>query len=126
MGTNTIDAYSFGHFIMGAITFFLVTKLNIPVLYNFLLCNGLHLFIEYFEHNYSPDNRLLESQMNHITDVLLFLIGWLISMYFKFQNYIPNSFIPLLWFITLVIFFEEIYRELYPNDQIVLVYGAYL
>ena len=126
MGKPFFDISSFYHFGMGTITYVLLTKANIPLVYNFLLSNGFHLFIELIENNKKPNGEVLETSYNHIGDILLFLIGWLLGYLLQIQKYTPDVIVPFLWILLVLTAFAEICREVYPNNKILYVKGSYL
>ena len=57
---------------MGTISYVLLVKANIPMLYNFLLSNGFHLFIELIENNKKPNGEILETSHNHLGESYYF------------------------------------------------------
>ena len=83
----------------------LLHSIHIPLITNFFISNGIHIFIEY-----------IENFQNHVTDILSFILGWCISMYFKFR--IPNNYQTIAWVILIFFTFKEIVRELYPYSCI--------
>ena len=126
MGKPFFDISSFYHFGMGTISYVLLTKINIPLVYNFLLSNGFHLFIELIENNKKPNGEILETSINHIGDILLFLIGWILGYLIQIQKYTPDVVIPFLWVLLILTAFAEICREIYPNRQILFVKGSFI
>jgi hypothetical protein len=129
MGVNILDYYSILHLLWGSITFTLINSINIPLYFNFILTNGLHLLIEILEHNKSPTGKILENTTNHISDILFFLIGWLLAFKFNFNKFYKNF--PLyikiiLWVILILQFLEEIMRELFPYTNFIIFKGAFI
>jgi len=129
MGINLIDKYSLRHLLWGSITFTLINSINIPVYLNFLLTNGAHLLIEILEQNKSPTGKILENTTNHISDILFFLIGWLLAFKFNFNKFYKNY--PLyikiiLWVILILEFLNQIIRELFPNTNFIIFKGAFV
>ena len=114
MGLTPYDLWSVGHFSMGIVSYYLLKKMNIETLQNFLISNGLHLMIEFIERSYM-NGKVLESFENHVADVVLFLLGWTISMNIKSENLIPNVFVPFLWSMLIFTTLKEILQELYPT-----------
>lgn len=62
------------------------------------LTNGFHLFIEMIE---KPEYNgiILESLINHVTDIILFFVGWVISFN-----------VPFLWIILIGVAIENFFR----------------
>jgi len=114
MGLTPYDLWSVGHFSMGIVSYYLLKKMNIETVENFVISNGIHLMIEFIEKSY-VDGKVLETYDNHVADVVLFLIGWLISMNIKSENLIPNVFVPFLWSVLIFTTLKEILQELYPT-----------
>lgn len=114
MGLTPYDLWSVGHFSMGIVSYYLLKKMNIETVENFVISNGIHLMIEFIEKS-CVDGKVLETYDNHVADVVLFLIGWLISMNIKSENLIPNVFVPFLWSVLIFTTLKEILQELYPT-----------
>src|SRR5210317_800609 len=114
MGLTSYDLWSIGHFSMGIVSYYLLKKMNIETVENFVMSNGIHLMIEIIERSYM-NGKVLETFENHVADVVLFLIGWLISMNIKSENLIPNVFVPFLWSVLIFTTLKEILQELYPT-----------
>ena len=114
MGLTPYDLWSVGHFSMGIVSYYLLKKMNIETVENFVMSNGIHLMIEIIERSYM-NGKVLETFENHVADVVLFLIGWLISMNIKSENLIPNVFVPFLWSVLIFTTLKEILQELYPT-----------
>lgn len=116
MGLTPYDLWSVGHFSMGIVSYYLLKKMNIETVENFVISNGIHLMIEFIERS-CVDGKVVETFENHVADVILFLIGWLISMNIKSENLIPNVFVPFLWSVLIFTTLKEILQELYPDHK---------
>ena len=116
MGIEYVDVYTFQHLASGMLTHSLLKTIGVPTCTNFILSNGIHAFMEYMEQNVSPSGKRLENKRNHITDILAFLMGWCISMYFNFE--IPEQYRVFAWIILGVSMAKEILREMYPYSCI--------
>ena len=114
MGLTPYDLWSVGHFSMGIVSYYLLKKMNIETVENFVMSNGIHLMIEIIERSYM-NGKVLESFENHVADVILFLIGWFISMNIKSENLIPDVLVPFLWSVLIFTALKEILQELYPT-----------
>ena len=114
MGLTPYDLWSVGHFSMGIVSYYLLKKMNIETVENFVMSNGIHLMIEFIERSY-VDGKVLETFENHVADVVLFLLGWTISMSIKSENLIPNMLVPFLWSVLIFTTLKEILQELYPT-----------
>ena len=88
--------------------------MNVETVENFVISNGIHLIIEFIEKS-SMNGKVLESFENHVVDVILFFIGWFISMNIKSENLIPNALVPFLWSVLVFTTLKEILQELYPT-----------
>jgi hypothetical protein len=119
MGLTPYDLWSVGHFSMGIVSYYLLKKMNIETLQNFMISNGIHLMIEFIERSY-VDGKVLETYENHVADVVLFLLGWTISMSIKSENLIPNMLVPFLWSVLIFTTLKEILQELYPTYKSVI------
>ncbi len=116
MGINYIDIYTLHHFTGGILAQSLLNSLGMSTCKNFIISNGLHSFIEYIEHNVSPTGKILENTRNHVTDILAFLLGWGISMYFHVD--ISERYQLLAWIILVASTLKEVIRELFPYSCI--------
>ena len=114
MGLTPYDLWSVGHFSMGIVSYYLLKKMNIETVENFMVSNGIHLMIEFIERSY-VDGKVLETFENHVADAVLFLLGWTISMSIKSENLIPNMLVPFLWSVLIFTTLKEILQELYPT-----------
>jgi|SRR5210317_1748650 len=114
MGLTSYDLWSIGHFSMGIVSYYLLKKMNVETVENFVISNGIHLIIEFIEKS-SMNGKVLESFENHVADVILFFIGWFISMNIKSENLIPNALLPFLWSVLIFTTLKEILQELYPT-----------
>ena len=129
MGKKILDKHSIRHFIFGSLSFVLVKSINIPIYLNFILTNGVHLLIELIENNISPTGKILETNINHISDIVLFLLGWSLAYYYnlyKFYKKFPSIIKIILWLILSFEIIHEIYREINPYFDIGLFKGAYI
>jgi hypothetical protein len=114
MGLEWFDTWSILHFAWGIIIPSILYPEN-PVI-SVVVCNFIHLFTEYMEQNTYPNGEPLTSTINHVTDILFFFIGTMISLFF-IKNYFQkdvNTRIILL-FITAIAFIIEVGREIYPE-----------
>lgn len=121
MGVDTFDINSFEHFVMGVLSGYTLRGSGFSVTNNFLLSNISHLIIELLEHNVYQ-GIILESFTNHVTDIILFFVGWVLSFNIKPMW---TCALPMMWIILLVILFKEIYRELLPYSN-GLIKGAFV
>ncbi len=112
MGIEYIDIYTVHHLVGGLLSQTLLKYTGVSTHANFLISNGIHAFIEYGEHNISPTGKKLESTRNHVTDIITFLLGWIISLYFQID--IPEQFRTVAWIILGSATVKEIARELFP------------
>ncbi len=123
MGMSYFDSWSFGHLGSGILSFSLLQYSKLPILVNFLFANGIHYLIEKNENNVAPDGAVLETYKNHIGDIFIFLLGWIIAFLFRTNNYVTRGNVPWLWGILLLTASTEILRENYPYEP--LIGGAY-
>ena len=123
MGIKMFDLDAKGHFLGGMLACSLFQYSNIPVIYNFILTNGIHLLIELNENNVAPDGRILETRENHIGDIIAFFVGWVLAYYFNFQRFICPNNVIILWCVLLVYTSMEFLREVFPYQP--LLFGAY-
>lgn len=123
MGVSMFDIHSLGHLFSGMLSFSLLRNQNIPTLYNFIISNGVHYFIEINEKDITPDGRVLETYQNHVGDNISFFTGWMIGSYYKLDNYINSENSVYLWTLLLAVMSKEFLREIYPNNP--WLTGAY-
>jgi len=114
MGVKAVDKWSFGHFMMGVLSGYLFRISSFTNVNNFLITNGIHAFIELIEKK-SYKGVLLESCVNHVSDIVFFFIGWVFS--FALKNIQGTNVIVLLWIVLLSVFLKEIYREIFPYSN---------
>ena len=124
MGINMFDRYSLDHFMAGFISNVLLKSINMSSSTNFIAANGFHLFIELLEKNESPRKKQLESNKNHVGDIICFLLGWLLSYHLNLN--IPGILYPILWILLIYVTMHEIIREIFPYIENRLVKGAYI
>ena len=124
MGIKMFDLNSIGHLCGGILACSLCQYINIPVLYNFIITNGIHLIIEKIERNVAPNGDILETRQNHIGDIIAFFLGWMIAYYFKFDRFIYPNNVSVLWIILLFFTMNEFLREIFPYKP--LLSGAYI
>ena len=114
MGVELIDMFTVGHFIMGFISYIILDSIKITTSSNMLLSNGLHLFIELIEHNKTPGGLIIETNKNHIGDIVGFLLGWLLSFILKIK--VSIWMYPILWVFIIYVTFMDLYREVFPDN----------
>jgi hypothetical protein len=112
MGVNFFDYWSLGHCIMGSLSQALFESIGTNIVLNFILTNFAHLMIEYFEKDVKY-GKLEESYVNHMTDIIFFLLGWYISYVINFSKYIPEKSVSILFGILISTFLKEVLIELY-------------
>tara|TARA_B100000902_G_scaffold344754_1_gene350328 strand:- start:571 stop:1005 length:435 start_codon:yes stop_codon:yes gene_type:complete len=121
MGEGIVDRFSIEHFLYGSLSFLLFKSINYPIYLNFIITNGFHLFMELIiENNISPTGKILESNINHVSDIIFFLLGWLIAFYFNFYKFFkkfPLIIKIILWIFLLMGGMWEIFREIYPKFE---------
>ena len=129
MGTAAFDCFSICHFLFGSLFFVLLKSIQISLYLNFLLANGAHLFIEFIENDISPSKKKLESNINHISDILFFLLGWVFAYilnFEKFYNRFPIIIKSVFWFILFFIIFKEIIIEIFPYINFFFIKGVFI
>ena len=123
MGLTYFDKWTLGHLFGGILSCSLIQYSNIPVAINFAIANGIHYLSEKNEKSVAPNGRVLESYENHIGDIILFFIGWMIAYYYRMDHYITSKTAPILWVVLLFFTALEFLREMYPYEK--LINGAY-
>jgi hypothetical protein len=111
MGIKLIDKSSFSHFIFGFISKLVIFPSN--NLLSFIVTQGIHTLIESTEFKYNIYGHMVESDINHVSDMLFFLIGWLIA--FKIKLKIKNT---ALYYSLLTIFVIQVideFRDIYDK-----------
>ena len=115
MGVGYVDGWSVGHFSFGALSQALIQTTGTSTAFNFIIANYIHLFIELFEKDVKF-GKLAESFPNHITDIIFFFLGWLLSYMTNSAQYIPCAFLPALWIILVLSCIKDILIEIYIED----------
>ena len=119
MGTNIFDFWSILHFICG----FLSTSALIPKnpYLSAIITNIIHLFVELIEKDKIPStNELIESNVNHITDVIFFFIGSVLAVKYGHKLFINNQTLRYSVLVILFLsFLQETLREVFPDTWII-------
>lgn len=123
MGIKYVDNDTFGHLGGGVLSETLLEYSNIPIVYNFIIANGIHYMIERTEKSVAPNGRVLETIENHLGDIIAFLLGWSIAYILRTSRYINSKNAPWLWAVLIFFTMIEFLRELYPYHP--LFVGAY-
>lgn len=116
MGTTVFDIWSIGHFLMGILSQSLLQKAGTMTPVNFILTNAIHLAIELFEKDVKH-GELSESYENHLTDIIVFFLGWCLSYIINTSQYIPLYSVQILWGILLLVLVKEILVEIYIDKK---------
>ena len=86
-----------------------------------IITNIMHLFVELIEKDRIPyTNELIESNVNHITDVIFFFIGSILAVKYGHKLFIKNQ--RLRYSILVIMFLafsQETLRELFPDTWII-------
>jgi hypothetical protein len=125
MGLKFIDSWSFGHLGGGVLFQTVLSYIHISDTNNFLISNLFHLIIELLEKNQTPYGELLESNINHVGDILFFFFGWCISYLLNIHEKFDKYMIGIFAFIVVLFSSNEIYREIYPHNTSIFQ-GAYV
>ena len=123
MGIEYVDKHTIGHFCGGVLSSVLLQYSHVPVVYNFILANGIHYLIERNEKSVAPNGRVLETYENHIGDIIAFFVGWVVAYVLRLDRYVNNKIAPVLWIVLIYNYSAEILREIYPYER--LMDGAY-
>ncbi len=100
--TLSIYIYTFGHFIAGLLSQTLVsTSTNLSLSSNFVITNLFHIFIEFLEKDKNKNGEIVETFKNHISDIIIFIVGWLVS----------DKYIGILWSVLIIGTIKEVFRE---------------
>tara|TARA_B100000963_G_C22326584_1_gene536700 strand:- start:92 stop:472 length:381 start_codon:yes stop_codon:yes gene_type:complete len=114
MGIRIVDHFTLAHFFAGFLSYICLNEF-VSNVSNFVFANSVHFLMELLEHNFTPDGVMIESKINHVSDITAFAAGWFLSTTFN---------IKANWFhfvILLSLFVKETYRELYPYSK----FGAF-
>ena len=117
MGKNFFDGWTVGHFICG----FLTTSTLLPSypVFSAIITNTLHLILELSEKSQSPDGVILETNVNHLGDVLFFFIGSILGAIYGTKLFINpkyNYIRYIILFVLILIYINELGRELFPYN----------
>jgi len=115
MGVKAFDVWTIGHFVCGII----ITATLIPSdpTLSLIVSNIFHLLLELAEQDINPKNgEILESGVNHMTDILAFFVGSVIGFYFTDYMLDHPTLRYILLFIGLLIGVQEFGRELFPES----------
>jgi hypothetical protein len=117
MGKNFFDAWTIAHFICG----FLSTSTLLPSypIFSAIITNILHLIGELAEHYESPDGVVLETDINHLGDILFFFFGSILGVMYGTKLFINPKYKYIRYiilFILIIIYITELGRELFPYN----------
>lgn len=127
MGTKLADHYSLYHLAFGFLAGLVVFPPTTPykkskALWNqeigrsFLFANLFHLFMEAIENEKNPEGEVIESNINHVGDIIVFATGW----YAAYLSSIQVSNRWVYWGLVVLLLLgatEGIFRELFPDSE---------
>ena len=116
-----MDDRAFG---WGVLSYSLLQNSKLPILVNFVFSNGIHYLIECNEKNVAPNGSVIQTYENHIGDIIVFLVGWILAFLFRTDRYVTTGNAPWLWVVFLICVALEIFRENYPYNR--WIRGAYV
>ncbi len=115
MGISIFDGWSILHFLCGFFSASALIPAN-PYL-GAIISNIIHLFVELVEKDKIPaTNEMLESNINHITDVIFFFLGSILGILYGYKLFINNK--TLRYFVLVILFLaflQETLREVFPD-----------
>jgi len=110
MGKDLVDIYTFGHFISGVLVQILVSaSTNLSLTSNFVITNFFHILLEVLETDVNKNGKTVETFKNHVSDIVVFVIGWLIAYYNKMK--VPEKYVGMLWFVLLMFTIRDLFAE---------------
>lgn len=122
MGTKIFDIYSLGHFVCGIIVTSILFP-NSPIL-SLVISNALHLLFELLEKDINPHNgKILESGINHLSDIVFFFVGSLIGLHLTKYMTKHTVIRIILLVVSSLVGIQELGRELFPDKW--PIYSAY-
>jgi|Laugresu1bdmlbsd_1035121.scaffolds.fasta_scaffold07033_1 hypothetical protein len=124
MGLSYFDKWTIGHLGGGVLSYSLLQNSKLPILVNFVFSNGIHYLIECNEKNVAPNGSVIQTYENHIGDIIVFLVGWILAFLFRTDRYVTTGNAPWLWVVFLICVALEIFRENYPYNR--WIRGAYV
>jgi hypothetical protein len=115
MGKKFFDVWTVGHFIFG----FLTTSTLVPSspFLSAIITNTFHLINELIEKSESPEGKILESDVNHLGDIIFFFFGSLLGIIYGTKIFNdPKYYLSryAILFLSILIYISEIGRELFP------------
>ena len=116
MGLEFFDFWTVIHFMWGII-FTSVLSPSRPIL-SAVIANVVHLLMELVENNHDGKKNLLESDVNHIGDIIAFLLGSILGSIYGTKYFSqPGTEIAryVLLSICIIAFIQEVGRELFPE-----------
>jgi hypothetical protein len=117
MGVQAADWWSVVHFLYGVMATMAIAPRHPGI--GILVGNMIHAYGEALEKNYRKGD-LVESDKNHAGDIVAFLLGSFIGVYFTpiTINYPVIRWVILIWLIlsTVQEFGREIWAEKWPFD----------
>ena len=110
-----VDIWTLGHFIFG----FLSTSALLPSypILSAIITNTLHLINELIEKSETPDGKVLETDLNHIGDIIFFFFGSLLGIIYGTKIFTEPKYSYYRYailFLSLLIYISEVGRELFP------------
>lgn len=118
MAIEPFEINSIGHLFGGILSRIVIFPNN--RITSLLVGYLIHLIIELLENNYCPKGKKLESNINHISDLIFYLLGWLFADYIYCKLKINH--INIFLYVFLLILFtyynlKEIMREVLPYNK---------
>lgn len=117
MGKKYFDFWTTMHFMFG----FLSTSTLLPSnpIISAVIANIFHFIMEFNENNLSPDGEILESDVNHLGDILFFFAGSALGVIYGspiFANAKYSTYRYVILYIVVLSFINEMGREIFPYD----------
>jgi hypothetical protein len=117
MGKEYFDFSTIMHFMFG----FLSTSTLLPSkpIISAFIANIFHLISELNEHNNSPNGEILETEVNHLGDLLFFFAGSILGVIYGTNIFIQKKYSgyrQTILIIVILAFINEIGREVFPYD----------
>ena len=132
MGKTYFDYWTLHHFGLGFLSIYAFQeylKNRIFLILFLILVNIIHDYLEKLEKERCPlQNKVLETEKNHIGDNVSFLIGSLMASYFVYKTgpvRIQYEYSFLLRFLVFYGIFRQSARELYPYADNLFFKGAF-
>lgn len=111
--STLLDWWTLGHFLCGVVAS--STIYPTKPLISLAIANTFHLIGELLEKKYNDKGEIISSFGNNVTDIIAFLLGSILGLYFTKYTIKYPIVRWILLVILILIFIQEAMREIFPD-----------